>query len=467
MWIKILRSHWIAGFVVVAMLVGAVYFRRTERVPAPPPPDVNFSIVGPKGEPSVVQLPELAKIAPLDIEAACSRLAKLNEARRTELRERLGPDSKEAETHPSIRSASEAACADPGRRGYDFYDDLADALNERKQSTRDDAYQMIAALREALRAAAEPKDVDSTLLDLALRGSDQGDRLHAPDLYLIGAEAMAVRVKYCTEEDAKKAARCRMNVNMRRGENLFDAGRWRADVKLLRAGIAAYREALVDAPDKSDDWTELHARIGSALAQLSEREDGDARRALLRQALDEYEIAGRGDDASTSSTAAMINQNVCSIRQPLAGLNMDRAETKRAIAECEKARVYYAKSEEKTNEAAAHYNMARAFEKLATWDQDEAAAFQAVSHVRRTVQLYTEDRATMSVAFSRVHLAGALIDASEFLQKRDDDDSRETRRALIAEARDNLNAAEPILRDAKAAGYLESLDTTRRRLPRT
>jgi hypothetical protein len=110
--------------------------------------------------------------------------------------------------------------------------------------------------------------------------------------------------------------------------------------------------------------------------------------------------------------------------------------------------------------------MARAFEKLAEWDHDEAAAFQAVSHVRRSVQLYTEDHATMSVAFSQVHLAGALLDAFEFVQKRDDDDSRETRRALIAEARDSLNAAEPILRDAKATGYLASLDTTRRRLPR-
>jgi hypothetical protein len=85
--------------------------------------------------------------------------------------------------------------------------------------------------------------------------------------------------------------------------------------------------------------------------------------------------------------------------------------------------------------------------------------------VRRSVQLYTEDGATMSVAFSRVHLAGALIDASEFAQRREDDDSRETRRALIAEARDSLNAAEPVLRDAKATGYLASLETTRRRLP--
>jgi hypothetical protein len=253
MWIRILRSNWIVGLIVVAMLGGAVYVRRTGRPPAPPPLDVNFSIVGPKGEPVVVQLPELAKVPPLDVAAACALLAKQNETQRAELWARLGQDSKEAESHSSIRSASEAACADPGRRNYEFYDDLADALNDQKQSSRTDAYQMIAALREALRAATVPTDIDSTLLALALRGGDRGDRLHAPDLYLIGAEAMAVRVTYCAEEDPKKAARCRMNVNMRRGENLFDAGRWRADVKLLQAGIAAYREALADAPDKSDD----------------------------------------------------------------------------------------------------------------------------------------------------------------------------------------------------------------------
>jgi hypothetical protein len=72
----------------------------------------------------------------------------------------------------------------------------------------------------------------------------------------------------------------------------------------------------------------------------------------------------------------------------------------------------------------------------------------------------------MSVAFGRVHLADALIDASEFVQKRSDNESREMRRALIGEARASLDAAEPVLRDAKAAGYLASLDTTRRRLGR-
>jgi hypothetical protein len=464
MWISLLRSNWIVALVVLAMLGGAVYFRRTERVPAPSAPNPSFSIVGPKGEPIVVQLPELAKIPPLDLAAVCALVAKQNEALRAKALP--GSDQKSVDGDPGVRNTAEAACTGAGQRDYGFYDALVDALNASTQSSRFDAYQMIAALREALRAATAPRDVVSTLRALAARAANRGDRLHAPDLYLIGAEVMAVRVMYCAGENEAKPARCRVDAHTKRGENLFDAGRWRADPNLLRAGIAAYRDALGDAAEKSEDWTDLHARIGSALAQMSEQETGDPRRALLRQALDEYEIAIRAIDASSGSIVAMINQNVCSIRQPLAGMDMNRAETRRAIAECEKARAYYAKYDEKTSEAAAHYNMARAFEKLAAWDQDEAAAFSAVEHVRRSVQLYSEDGATMSVAFGRVHLADALIDASEFVQKRSDNESREMRRALIGEARASLDAAEPVLRDAKAAGYLASLDTTRRRLGR-
>jgi len=161
---------------------------------------------------------------------------------------------------------------------------------------------------------------------------------------------------------------------------------------------------------------------------------------------------------------ALINQNVCSIRQPLAGIETDRAGTKRAIEECEKARDFYQTRREKTNEAAAHYNMARAYEKLAQWDQDEASAMRAVEHVRRTVQLYTEDKAVLSAAFGRVHLAEALTDAGDFAKKRRQDDGEERSRALFAEARASLDAAEPVLRRAQANGYLERLKDARARL---
>jgi hypothetical protein len=155
---------------------------------------------------------------------------------------------------------------------------------------------------------------------------------------------------------------------------------------------------------------------------------------------------------------------VCSIRQPLAAIEKDRAGTKQAIEECEKARDYYARRKEKTNEAAAHDNMARAYEKLAKWDQDLASAMRAVEHVRRTVQLYTEDGAILSVAFGQVHLADALVDAGDFAKKRRSGDGEERSQALFAEARASLDAAEPVLRGAQAHGYLESLKGARARL---
>jgi tetratricopeptide (TPR) repeat protein len=161
---------------------------------------------------------------------------------------------------------------------------------------------------------------------------------------------------------------------------------------------------------------------------------------------------------------ALINQNVCSIRQPLAAIEKDRGGIGRAIEECEKARDYFARRNEKTNEAAAHYNMARAYEKLAQWDQDEATAMRAVEHVRHTVQLYTEDGAALSVAFGQVHLAQALMDAGDFAKKRRQDGGEERARALFAEAHASLDAAEPILRRAQAHGYLERLTDARARL---
>src|SRR5262249_31773628 len=154
-----------------------------------------------------------------------------------------------------------------------------------------------------------------------------------------------------------KPAECRAESHRRRGEALFDAGRWRADADLLRASIAAYREALRDVPEKSTAWIDLHTLIGSALRQLSEPVDRGARAGLLVEALQESVQARSAVDPSAEWTWALINQNVCSIRQPLAGINLDRAETRLAIEECEKARVYYLGSKQKTNEAAAHYNM--------------------------------------------------------------------------------------------------------------
>jgi tetratricopeptide (TPR) repeat protein len=435
--------------VAAALLVGMHAWRT--------PPGADFRMIGPRGGNIVVQLPQLTKIPPLDHAAACARVQAHN-ARARGLK-RSAPDDNDDDSARVVHHAAEAGCARSGERNYPFYDELGDVLNAGSSASRFDADQMLAAMREALRTASSADDVDTTLKGLNTRATYLAEPLHAPDFFLIGAEVMAVQAMFCTGKDAPA---CRAEAHSERGRALYGAGRWRADADLLRASIAAYRDALRDVDAKSRKWVEFHTLIGSSLGQLSEEVDGEARAGLLRQALDEYGQAATAVDPAAEWTWALINQNVCSIRQPLAAIEMDRAGTKRAIEECEKARDYYQARGQKTNEAAAHYNIARAYEQLAEWDQDEASAMRAVEHVRHTVQLYTEDGAVLSLAFGRVHLADALVEAGDFANSRPD--GRDESLALFAEARVNLAAAEPVLRKAQAKGYLERLMDIRGRL---
>jgi tetratricopeptide (TPR) repeat protein len=183
---------------------------------------------------------------------------------------------------------------------------------------------------------------------------------------------------------------------------------------------------------------------------------------LLRQALAEYDEAAGAVPADDEYTWALINQNVCSIRQPLAAIEEDRARTMQAIGECEKALAYYEKHEEQEEQAAAHYNMARAYERLAEWDRDAGQATRAVEHVRRTVALYSAERLTLSRAMAEVHLAEALLDTADLTEAQNE----ERHAALRAEARTNLDTAEPILRGARASTYLGRLEDARARLGR-
>lgn len=483
---------WSVSAAVLALLVAVVYWNNRPVSPTQPQ-DAAFRLLGPQGELIVVQLPELAQIPPLDLAAACASLAAHN-SKAHALRgatANADDDEDDEDTTRAVYRVAEAGCADAGKQGYQFYDELADALNTDSQLSRFDTDQTLAAMREALRTATTADDVVGMLAGIDTRATYVADRLHAPNLYLVGAEVMAVRATFCAGADA---ASCRATTHSKRGQDLSDAGRWRADADLLRGAIAAYREALRDAEARSSVWIDLHTLIGSALGQLSERQDDQGKRASLREALAEYELARSAVKPSDDWTLALIDQNVCSIRQPLAAMDRDRANTNLAIEECEKARVFYSAHGEMTNEAAAHYNMARALERLAEWDQDEAPQMRAVEHVRRTVQLYGDDHAVLSRAFGQVHLAEALLDAADFAGKagreteqgkpREDareharpsapdnvqdngkDNGQERGRALLAEARTNLDDAEPVLRAAEARGYLDRLESARRRLGR-
>jgi hypothetical protein len=450
----LLALKWGAPAVVLALIAAAYfgYFHASKTRQ-----QADFQLLGPRGEPIIVQLPQLLKIPSFDVVAACAAAdAHNSKARALEKSAPQADDDDDEDTGRAIYPAAEAGCAG-GERAYPFYDELADILIAGSTSSRSGTDQVLAAMREALRTAASRGDVETALESIESFTTSSADRMHAPDFYLLGAEAMALRVIFC---DGAHAASCRVKAHSRHGQDLFDAGRWRANADLLRAAIAAYREALRDAVPKSADWIDLHTLIGSAFGQLSEQQDDPGKRASLQEALDEYKLAGAAVDQSDEGTWALINQNVCSIRQPLAAMDRDRINTNRAIEECEKARAFYAAHGDMTEEAAAHYNMARAFERLAEWDRDEAAAMRAVEHVRQTVRLYGEDHAILSRAFGQVHLAEALLNAADFATSKAD------RGALITEARASLDDAEPVLREAQARGYLDRLASARSRLGR-
>jgi hypothetical protein len=480
----LLFVRWGVPAVVLALIVAAIYWNN--RPVSPAEAQAAFHLPGPQGQPIVVQLPELASLPPLDLAAACATLAAHN-AKAHALGGAAQADDDDEDPKLTVYGLAEAGCADAGKRGYRFFDQLADTLNADSGLNRFDTEQTLAAMRGALQTATSPEEVAATLAGIDTRATYMADRLHAPDFYLLGAEVMAVGATYCTGTDA---ASCRAKTHSKRGQDLSDAGRWRADADLLRAAIAAYREALRDTEPKSSLWIDLHTLTGSAFGQLSEQLDDQGKRASLREALNEYELARAAVKPSDDWTLALIDQNVCSIRQPFAAMDRDRVNTNLAIEECEKARVFYAARGEMTNEAAAHYNEARALERLAEWDQDEAPQMRAVEHVRRTVQLYADDHAVLSQAFGQVHLAEALIGAADFAAKAAGetaqgksaenvgetartnapdnvrDNGEERSRALLAEARASLDAAEPVLRAAQARGYLERLDNARRRLGR-
>ena len=314
-----MRRNRLVAVAALALLVLAAPFGLT--LAARTQAAAGLRLMGPQGERIVVTLPELAKVPALDLAAACDRLAGHE-----------GPARRLRAANP----AAMAGCAGAGERGYPFYVELGDVLLAGAGSSRFEAQQMLAAMREALRSAPSADAAAMSFRALDARAADLAEPLRAPALYLVGAEALAAHAPFCTGENA---ARCRVETHSKRGQRLTAAGRWRGDADYLHAGIAAYREALDDAAAKSPDWVELHILIGSALARLSEQMvDRRATRVLLRQALDEYRRAAGAVEPENRSTRALINRNVCSIRQTLAGLEIDRLGTRRAIEECDKAR---------------------------------------------------------------------------------------------------------------------------------
>ena len=165
---------WSVSAAVLALLVAVVYWNNRPASPTQPL-DAAFRLLGPLGELIAVQLPELAQIPPLDLAAACASLAAHNSKARA-LRgatANADDDEDDEDTTRTIYRVAEAGCADAGKQGYRFYDELADALNTDSHLSRFDTDQTLAAMREALRTAATARR----------RGGDAGGDRHARDLH--------------------------------------------------------------------------------------------------------------------------------------------------------------------------------------------------------------------------------------------------------------------------------------------
>jgi tetratricopeptide (TPR) repeat protein len=136
------------------------------------------------------------------------------------------------------------------------------------------------------------------------------------------------------------------------------------------------------------------------------------------------------------------------------------AMMERAIDDLTHALESYKEAEDSNRQAAAAYNLARAYGSIAEWDGDETAAARAVELTRDCVRLYGEAQVPMSRAFGQIHLAEALTAEGDIAEHR----RKGTGKPLYEEARAALNEAEPVLRSANAAKYLGNLATARQAL---
>jgi hypothetical protein len=418
--------------------------------------EAEFRLIAADAKAILAQMPLLAAMPPLDVAAACAKVAVHNETARklSQLPENARDDD---DPDREILESAKAGCGDAARRDFKFYDQLGDLLTDpsgKEPITRLFLDQMTAAMREALRVATNSDDMQMELDGIDTRVPFLADRLSDPTLFLIGVEATATLAELC----AGAPAECRASANRHRGLDLMHAGRWLGQQDRLSAAIEAFRDALPDVDLHGQDWINLHAYVGSALSYISELEP-ERRQSLLEQALAEYNEAERAIDPAMAGRQGPIEVNECSIREPLAALTGNREMLARAIEQCRYGVEFYEKVKDGIDQAAAaHYNLASAFRDLARWDRDKEAARQAVEHSRRSLELYDSEGAALSVAFARVGLAVSLVAASRLAD-------RDAVRQLFDEARSNLDLAEPVLRQANATHYLEQLAKVRLDLP--
>src|ERR1700737_1290759 len=147
----LLFMKWSVPAMVLALIVAAACYLSDMRA-SRTQPQTGFRLLGPQGGPIVVQLPELLKIPPLDLPAACATLAAHNSRARAlkGSAPHADDDEDDEDTKLTVYRAAEAGCADAGKQAYQSYDELADVLNADSKLSRFGTEQTIGAMREAL-----------------------------------------------------------------------------------------------------------------------------------------------------------------------------------------------------------------------------------------------------------------------------------------------------------------------------
>lgn len=426
--------------------------------PEPPPPtDDAFTVFVFGGEKATLHLPLLAAIPAFDRDAACA-LVKEHNAKARELNAHPVPGQDDDDQALDVYETAEKGCAGAADLDYQFYRELSTPLDNvaSDSRTRPAVNQMLGAMRESLRAAQTLEQSQEALQAIQASAIYLAEPLHDSTMFLLGAEAAAPLLRFCGGDE--RATKCRQDANERSGTALEDAGRWLGRADLLQQAALAYRGALEELKTGSYDWIHRHTDIGDALSYEAELEPRAEKIATLKAALDEYDLVIAADPSAQDED--WIRQNRGSILQPLADLQHDRPMMERAIDDLAQALESFRKDEDANRQAAASYNLARAYGSIAEWDGDETAAARAVELTRDCVRLYGEAQVPMSRAFGQIHLAEALTTEGDIAEHR----RKGTGKPLYEEARAALNEAEPVLRAANAAKYLDNLATARQAL---
>lgn len=402
-------------------------------------------VIGPNGLEIDASLPNLAAL-PFDLTTACAEAKSYTS------------DAATLNGFPDDLSG----CEQDGPKSVDFYRTLGALLYNRHIGlSAVNATHAISSLREALHRAQSAAEVAELLDLIGTRAAGLAETSGRPELFSVAAEVMGLRATYCIDGNHD----CRVAALWAQANDLSDAGRWKGDPALLLAAIAVYRRGIDGTDERSPKWVSLQTGLGSALAQLSESQtDRTAKRNFLQEALDIYEAVSNVVPSSAASSWAMIQQNMCSIREPLAGVDRDRNTLKKAIEECKAAATYYASHNQGENEAAAHHNLGRAYGRLVEWDKDDIAATQAIDEWRKAAALYQSAGQNLSFALSQTNLAEALLDKRELLVQKGGASQLAIAHLYYQEAKTKLDAAESVLTEAKSKKYLAIVARVRERL---